>query len=87
MKNPFEDDTHEFVALVNDQGQHSLWPAHFSIPAGWELAFGPESRALCIDYVNTTWTELRPTKIERAQSADAAIEATIDVLGSEVLQH
>lgn len=75
MKNPFEDDTHEFVALVNDQGQYSLWPAHFSTPAGWKLVFGPENRALCIDYVNSTWTDLRPTRMVQAQSPTTAVRS------------
>ena len=35
MTNPFEDDTAEFLVLINDEGQYSLWPAHLDVPLGW----------------------------------------------------
>ncbi|WP_349956564.1 MbtH family NRPS accessory protein [Rhizobium sp. ZPR3] len=60
MKNPFEDEAREFLVLVNDQGQYSLWPNSFSIPSGWKTACGPGSRRSCIEYVNVTWGGLRP---------------------------
>jgi MbtH protein/glycopeptidolipid biosynthesis protein len=33
--NPFDDDNFNFFVLVNDDEQHSLWPAFADIPAGW----------------------------------------------------
>ena len=36
MTNPFEDQDGEYLVLVNDEGQHSLWPAFREIPAGWK---------------------------------------------------
>src|SRR4051812_26948211 len=38
--NPFEDENGTYVVLVNDEGQHSLWPAYIDVPAGWFVAFG-----------------------------------------------
>ncbi len=35
MTNPFDDEEGEFLVLVNDEGQHSLWPVQFDIPEGW----------------------------------------------------
>ena len=35
MTNPFDDEEAEFLVLVNDEGQHSLWPVQFDIPEGW----------------------------------------------------
>jgi len=32
--NPFDDDDGTFFVLVNDEGQHSLWPTFAGIPAG-----------------------------------------------------
>ncbi len=34
MTNPFDDEDGEFLVLVNDEGQHSLWPAQLAVPAG-----------------------------------------------------
>ena len=32
--NPFDDPEGSFYALVNDEGQYSLWPAFAEVPAG-----------------------------------------------------
>ncbi|WP_150237603.1 MbtH family protein [Nocardiopsis quinghaiensis] len=57
--NPFDDPNGEFVVFVNDEGQHSLWPARLDRPAGWERAFGPDSREACLRYVEENWDGLR----------------------------
>jgi uncharacterized protein YbdZ (MbtH family) len=63
MTNPFEDDSATYLVLVNDEGQHSLWPEFAAIPLGWTLTFGPASRADCLDYVEKTWTDMRPKSL------------------------
>jgi uncharacterized protein YbdZ (MbtH family) len=35
--NPFDDDSGSFYVLVNDEEQHSLWPAFADAPAGWRV--------------------------------------------------
>lgn len=55
-----DDTTEEFLALVNLQGQYSLWPHSLSIPAGWESAFGPSQRNACVDYIERHWLDLHP---------------------------
>ncbi|MBM7788491.1 MbtH family protein [Tenggerimyces flavus] len=67
MTNPFEDNDGCYYVLVNDEGQHSLWPAFADVPAGWTTVHGPEARQSCLDYVEANWTDLRPKSlIERA---------------------
>ncbi len=39
--NPFDDENGQFHVLVNDEDQHSLWPAFAEVPAGWRSVFGP----------------------------------------------
>jgi len=58
--NPFDDGDGEFVVLVNDEDQHSLWPSFAEVPAGWAVRYGPDQRAACLAYVETSWTDLRP---------------------------
>ena len=43
MANPFEDEDGEFLVLVNDEGQHSLWPSFREVPAGW-YPVGPKGK-------------------------------------------
>lgn len=73
--NPFEDPEGEYLVLVNDEEQHSLWPSFVEIPAGWSVAFGadgPQSRDACLAYVEKTWTDLRPRSL-RERTADVTV--------------
>ena len=50
--NPFDDDRHSFLVLINDREQHSLWPYFATVPAGWRDVFGPADRDACIRFVD-----------------------------------
>lgn len=58
--NPFDDPEGVFYVLVNDEQQHSLWPGHLAVPAGWQVVHGTDTRQSCLDYVERNWTDLRP---------------------------
>ncbi|MFF8279546.1 MbtH family protein [Streptomyces lateritius] len=58
--NPFDDPAGRFRVLVNDLGQHSLWPESLEAPAGWSVALPGDSREACLAYVEANWTDLRP---------------------------
>jgi MbtH protein len=67
MTNPFEDDSAEYLVLVNDEGQHSLWPTFVDVPHGWSTAYrGP--RQDCLTYVNEHWRDMRPNSLIRAMN-------------------
>ncbi|MBD0669787.1 MbtH family protein [Kitasatospora sp. NPDC091335] len=63
MANPFEDAEASYLVLVNDEGQHSLWPAFSPVPAGWQQVFGTAGRQDCLDYVERNWQDLRPKSL------------------------
>lgn len=66
MTNPFEDDNAEYLVLINDENQHSLWPAWREIPAGWS-AVGPKGkRQECLDWIEANWTDMRPKSLIEA---------------------
>ena len=71
MTNPFESPDHPYYALVNDEGQYSLWPAFADVPAGWTIAFGEGDRQACLDHIEANWTDMRPLSLVRA-TADPA---------------
>ncbi|MCX5403581.1 MbtH family protein [Streptomyces sp. NBC_00335] len=60
MNGPFDDHDGSYLALVNGEGQHSLWPAAIPVPDGWSVAYGPADRASCLDSVERSWTGPRP---------------------------
>ncbi|MFD5090693.1 MbtH family protein [Amycolatopsis thailandensis] len=68
MTNPFDDPDGTFKVLVNDEGQHSLWPAFAEVPAGWTVAHADDTRAVCLEYVEQHWTDLRPSSLVRAMN-------------------
>ncbi|MET9301025.1 MbtH family protein [Micromonospora aurantiaca] len=61
--NPFEDPDASYLVLVNDEGQHSLWPKFIDVPAGWNVVFGEAGRQECLDYIEKSWTDLRPKSL------------------------
>ena len=70
VTNPFEDADALYRVLVNDEGQHSLWPAGIAVPDGWVTAHDTDSRANCLDYVERHWTDMRPTSLVRAERGE-----------------
>ncbi len=71
MTNPFEDPDGTYLVLVNDEGEHSLWPSFVEVPAGWIIALGESSRSDCLAYVDANWTDMRPRSLVRSMEDDA----------------
>jgi MbtH protein len=71
MTNPFEDESATYLVLINDEGQHALWPTFIEVPRGWTVAHPANSRQACLDYVNQHWTDMRPRSLVNAMAADA----------------
>lgn len=61
--NPFEDPEGTYLVLVNDEGQHSLWPAFIDVPDGWRIVHPKDSRQACLDYIEEHWTDMRPQSL------------------------
>ncbi len=70
MTNPFEDDSAEYIVLINEEKQYSLWPVSMPIPNGWQ-AIGPKGkRTACIDWIDQNWTDMRPASLVRQMEED-----------------
>ena len=70
MSNPFEDENGEFLVLINEELQYSLWPTFRETPAGWQ-AIGPRgSRKECLDYIEERWTDMRPKSLVDEMNKD-----------------
>ncbi|MFF7337772.1 MbtH family protein [Streptomyces sp. NPDC008163] len=63
IANPFDDAEGSFHVVVNDEDQHSLWPAFADIPAGWEGVWGPGNRSEALEYITAHWTDIRPRSL------------------------
>ncbi|SEG95656.1 MbtH protein [Nonomuraea solani] len=70
MPNPFEDPGGQFVVLVNEEDQYSLWPDFAGLPQGWTPVYGATDREACLRFIRETWTDMRPRSL-RAQLGEA----------------
>ncbi|WP_302185356.1 MbtH family protein [Streptomyces sp. GMY02] len=70
MTNPFDDPDANYLVLKNEEGQFSLWPTFVDVPDGWELVFGEAARQACLDFIEKTWTDMRPKSLIDAMNAD-----------------
>ena len=69
MTNPFEDENREYLVLVNEEEQYSLWPAFRDIPAGWSAGGPRGKRKECLDWIEANWTDMRPKSLVKAMEA------------------
>ena len=72
MTNPFEDENGIYHVLINEEGQHSLWPSFVDVPAGWTIVHKSDNRAACLEFIERNWTDMRPNSLIRQMEADAA---------------
>jgi MbtH protein len=63
MTNPFENEDGTYYALINDEGQYSLWPTFVTVPEGWTIVHGEESRQACLDFIEQNWVDMRPKSL------------------------
>lgn len=66
MTNPFDDPDAAYLVLANDEGQHSLWPVFAEVPEGWDRVFGEAGRQECLDFIEESWTDMRPKSLTAA---------------------
>lgn len=57
-----------FKVLINDEGQHSLWPAAQTAPNGWKEVGCEGSKSDCLDYVDRNWVDMRPISLQHSMS-------------------
>ena len=66
--NPFEDENGNYHVLINEEGQHSLWPSFVAVPDGWTIIRKSDSRVACLDFINKNWTDMRPNSLIKAMN-------------------
>jgi len=69
-----EEDTREYVVLVNIEEQYSLWLADLEVPKGWREVFARNNKKACLEYVKEVWTDMRPLSLRKAMAEAAAAQ-------------
>ncbi|MDP9441185.1 MAG: MbtH family protein [Actinomycetota bacterium] len=55
--------TRLFQVVVNDEDQHSLWPAERDLPTGWRHVWGPDTQDECLLHIEAVWTDITPRSV------------------------
>ena len=53
------------VAVVNHEGQYSIWPADRPLPPGWTEAGIRGTEQDCLAFIERTWVDMRPLSLRR----------------------
>jgi MbtH protein len=67
----FDDETIDYLVVVNHEEQYSIWPAGRAVPSGWETVGDPRSREECLKYIEVVWTDMRPKSIRSAANGQS----------------
>jgi MbtH protein len=78
VANPFEDENGVYHVLINNEGQHSLWPTFVEVPEGWMIILKSESRTACLEFINRNWTDMRPNSLIASMEQDQAAQEPKD---------
>jgi len=55
-----------YKVVVNDEEQYSIWSADRENPSGWKDAGKQGSKRECLDYIKTTWMDMRPLSLRKS---------------------
>ena len=53
----------EYTVVVNNELQYSIWPEIKPLPEGWVSGGFSGSKADCLEYIKTHWTDMRPLSL------------------------
>jgi uncharacterized protein YbdZ (MbtH family) len=59
--------------LVNDEERHSLWLSLTDVPADWRQVYGVADRAVCRDYTEQNWSDIRLKSLREKLAAGRAL--------------
>ena len=70
--NEDNEDDREYLVVVNDEEQYSIWLADRDLPNGWHAVAKKGKKAECLKHIGETWTDMRPLSLRKEIEADAA---------------
>ena len=53
----------DYICLINDEEQYSLWFAWKKIPIGWKRVGPQGTKDECLKYIKEMWTDMRPKSL------------------------
>lgn len=60
----------EYICLINEEEQYSLWFAWKKIPLGWKQVGPKGSKEECLTYIEKVWADMRPKSLREQMEKD-----------------
>lgn len=60
-----DDDTRQYLVVVNHEEQYSIWPEGRELPLGWQAVGKAGTKQECLDYIEEVWTDMRPLSLRK----------------------
>jgi MbtH protein len=54
---------YKYSAVINKEGQYSIWLNHREIPKGWTATGFSGSKEECLAHIDKVWTDMRPLSL------------------------
>jgi MbtH protein len=64
----FDSENTQFRVVINHEEQYSIWPDYKAIPEGWKSVGIDGDKQTCLNYIETTWTDMRPLSLRKAMA-------------------
>ena len=61
-----------YQAVVNIEGQYSIWPVDREMPIGWSDAGKSGTKADCLQFIDEVWTDMTPLSLRSRGGARRA---------------
>jgi MbtH protein len=75
MSDDDDDSSSSYLVVINGEEQYSIWPEDRDLPRGWARAGFEGSKPDCLEYIDRTWTDMRPRSVRRAMQEHASASA------------
>jgi MbtH protein len=56
----------DYVVVLNDEEQYSIWPEGKALPAGWRAGGYQGPKDACLNHIKNVWTDMRPRSLRLA---------------------
>ena len=63
MSDDDREDGQTYVVVRNHEEQDSIWPSNRELPLGWMSEGTPGTKAACLAYIKSVWTDMRPSSL------------------------
>ncbi|MCX4551222.1 MbtH family NRPS accessory protein [Streptomyces sp. NBC_01387] len=62
----FDEENGQFVVVVNQWNQMSIWPDSKQLPLGWHRAEFSGSKENCLNHIRETWQDISNGRLHRS---------------------